>query len=217
MDMDLTTRDLILGTLQRYPNATVEELSRLLKLTRADIRYHINALLQAGQVVQMQPLPKDGHQPRGRPAKAYQLSAGARPDSLTHLTDTLLEILQSRSAAAGANLEVLAQRLFPVNPLSAIEAHAAGRLNKAIQIINQHLYQARWEAHAIGPQIFFHNCPYAAILRKHPELCQVDRQILQNLTGLPARQIRKIDLDGPSAAACVFLLNQIQNEPKTPA
>ncbi|MBA4399172.1 MAG: ArsR family transcriptional regulator, partial [Anaerolinea sp.] len=46
--MELSTRDQILVTLQRFPNSTVEELSRQLQLTRADVRYHINALLKAG-------------------------------------------------------------------------------------------------------------------------------------------------------------------------
>ncbi|MHB0987484.1 MAG: helix-turn-helix transcriptional regulator [Bellilinea sp.] len=211
--MDLSTRDQILATLQRYPNSTVEELSRLLQLTHADVRYHINALLKAGQVVQMQQFPKDGRLGRGRPAKSYQLSAGSRPDILTHLTDILLEMIQS-NASADASLAELAQRLIPANSLSSTETHAPGRLNEAIQMINQHPYQARWEAHASGPQVFFHNCPFAAVIRKHPELCQVDSQILQNLTGLAPRQIRKIDLDGPTAVACVFILTQSQVEQK---
>ena len=207
MAMNLSTRDQILATLQRYPNSNVEELSRLLQLTRADVRYHINALLKARQVVQMQQFPKDGRLGRGRPAKSYQLSPDSRPDILTHLTDILLQMIQS-NASADASLAELAQRLIPSRPLSAAETHATGRLNDAIQLINQHPYQARWEAHASGPQVFFHNCPFAAVIRKHPELCQMDRQILQNLTGLPARQIRKIDLDGPTAPACIFVLIQ---------
>ncbi|HBA92866.1 MAG: hypothetical protein A2X24_02030 [Chloroflexi bacterium GWB2_54_36] len=211
--MDLSTRDQILTTLQRYPNSTVEELSRQLQLTRADVRYHINALLKAGQVVQMQQFPKDGHATRGRPAKSYQLSTDARPDILMHLADILLDMVHS-NAAADASLDELAQRLIPANSLSSAETHAAERLNNVIQIINQHPYQARWEAHASGPQVFFHNCPYAAVIRKHPELCQVDRHILQNLTGLTARQIRKIDLDGPTAPACVFILTQSPVEQK---
>lgn len=207
--MDLSTRNQILVTLQRYPNSTVEELSRLLQLTRADVRYHINALLKAGQVVQMQQFSKDGHAARGRPAKSYQLSPESRPDILTHLSDILLGMIQS-NVDAEAGQDELARQLILAQPPGDAETHAIGRLNNAIQSINQYPYQARWEVHASGPQVFFHNCPFAAIIRKHPELCQVDRQILQNLTGLPARQIRKIDLDGPTAPACVFIL--IQNQ-----
>ena len=213
--MDLSTRSHILATLQRYPNSTVEELSRQLHLTRADVRYHINALLKAGQVVQMQQFPKDGHAARGRPAKSYQLSTDSRPDILTHLADILLDMVQSNTAA-DASLDELAQQLIPANSLSSPETHVTGRLNDAVQMINQHPYQARWEAHASGPQVFFHNCPYAAVIRKHPELCQVDHQILQNLTGLTARQTRKIDLDGPAAVACVFILTQSPVEQKNP-
>ncbi len=205
--MELPTRDQILVTLQRYPNSTVEELSRQLQLTRADVRYHINALLKAGHVIQMQRFPKDGHAARGRPAKSYQLSTESRPDILTRLSAILLDMIQS-NADAEACQDELARRLILAQAPSGAETHAIGRLNAAIQSINQYPYQASWEAHAGGPQVFFHNCPFAAIIRKHPELCQVDRQILQNLTGLPAHQARKIDLDGPTVPACVFVLTQ---------
>lgn len=216
--MEPTTRDRILETLSLSPNLSVEELSRLLNLTRADIRYHLNSLLQNGQVVQMPLVLHSTGKPRGRPAKTYQLSASARPDGLAHLADTLLKMLQAGNSDE-KGLAALAHSMFPAPALSANETYLSQRLNAVIQIINERPYQARWEAHAAGPQVFFHNCPFSAIIRQHPELCQVDRLSLENLTGMTASQTRKIDLDGPSSSVCIFRLLQSRAsiENKTPA
>ncbi len=217
--MEPATRDRILETLRLSPNVTTEELSRLLNLTRADIRYHLKGLLRAGQIVQMPLLSRLGGNPRGRPAKTYQLSASARPEVLAQLADILLTIVQARETPE-APLQALADQLFPVPAVSAVETHLSQRLNAVIQMINQRPYQARWEAHAVGPLVFFHNCPFAPIIRQHPELCQVDRLSLENLTGMSARQIRKIDLDGPTSSFCAFRLASIAantEQKKTPA
>jgi len=209
--MEAATRDRILESLRLSPNSSVEELSRLLNLTRADIRYHLNALLDAGLVVQMPLVTHLAGNPRGRPAKTYQLSAAARADSLAALAHVLLSMIQDADSAENG-LQTLADRLFPASALSGFEPHLSQRLNEVIQTINQRPYQARWEAHAAGPLVFFHNnCPFAAIIRQHPELCQVDRLSLENLTGMSARQTKKIDLDGPESSVCIFKLIQAQS------
>jgi len=208
--MEPATRDRILEYLRLSPNSTVEELSRSLNLTRADIRYHLNALLSGGLVVQMPLTPHLAGNPRGRPAKTYQLSATARADSLAHLSHVLLTIIHTADFAENG-LQALADRLFPEAGLHSLQPQLSQRLNEVIQMINQHPYQARWEAHAAGPLVFFHNCPFAAIIRQHPELCQVDRLSLENLTAMSARQTKKIDLDGPGSSFCIFKLIQSQS------
>jgi len=207
--MEPATRDRILEALRLSPNSTVEELSRLLNLTRADIRYHLNSLLSADLVVQMPLVTHLAGNPRGRPAKTYQLSAAARADSLAHLAHILLTMIQDADSEV-IGLEDLADHLFPAAGLRGFESHLSQRLNEVIRTINRHPYQARWEAHAAGPLVSFHNCPFAAIIRQHPELCQVDRLSLEKLTGMSARQTQKIDLDGPASSVCIFKLTQAQ-------
>lgn len=208
--MEPTTRDRILETLRLSPHNSVEQLSRALNLTRADIRYHLNALLSAGLVVQMPLISSLAGNPRGRPAKAYQLSTAARADSLDALAHILLEMIQENGCAE-PGLQALANRMFPTTAPRGVESHLSQRLNEVLQIINQRPYQARWEAHAAGPLVFFHNCPFAAIIRQHPELCQMDKLSLENLTGMIARQTKKIDLDGPGSSVCIFKLIQAQS------
>jgi len=209
--MDASTRDQILELLQHRPNITAAEMSRALRVTRADIRYHLKLLVAQGLIVQMPAITRPGSLASpGRPSHTYQLSQSGRPDMLAALSSVLLEIGQ-RSASTEPFLDQLAARLIPIDAANALQTSLPQRLNTSIQIINQHPYQARWEAHKAGPQVILYNCPFSAIIDRHPELCKVDRRMLENLTGLRAIQTRKIDFTQPTSASCIFLL--IKHEP----
>ncbi|MHB8933549.1 MAG: helix-turn-helix transcriptional regulator [Bellilinea sp.] len=209
--MDSPTRDKILELLQHTPNLTAAEMSRSLRVTRADIRYHLKLLVSQGLIVQMPAIPRTSSLSPGRPAMTYQLSQSGRPDMLPTLSSVLLDMGKS-SASSIPFLEQLASRLIPVDAESSLQTSLPQRLNTAIQIINQHPYQARWEAHRAGPQVILSNCPFSAIIDGHPELCKVDRQILENTTGLRAIQTRKIDFTQPTSASCIFILMKHETE-----
>ena len=82
----------------------------------------------------------------------------------------------------------------------------AKRLNLTVEKMNQMSYHARWEAGSEGPRIIFSHCPYAAIIEKHPEVCQMDASMLKEWMGQPATQISKIGKDGSSV--CVFAVGR---------
>jgi predicted ArsR family transcriptional regulator len=69
--------------------------------------------------------------------------------------------------------------------------HITKRLREAIRLFNSWNYLARWEAHADSPHIIFGNCPYLSILPSHPELCYLDRYMIETLVGSPAEQVAK--------------------------
>ena len=79
-----------------------------------------------------------------------------------------------------------------------------------MQRLNPHHYQAAWEARASGPIVYFRNCPYAALIKDHPQLCQLDCAILVSLLHRPVTQVSKMDLDSRKPPACIF---QIQSAP----
>jgi hypothetical protein len=72
--------------------------------------------------------------------------------------------------------------------------------------LNEIHYQSRWEAGAEGPRILFAHCPYAAIIDKHPELCQMDGFLLGEEIGVDARQLAKIDQKPGGITHCIFLI-----------
>lgn len=204
--MELGTRERLITLLKDRPNLTPAEMAAELNITQADVRYHLKALLARGTVVKMPVKQHTLLRAAGRPAKAYQLSTQARPDILADLASTLMEVGQAY-LPADRFLESVADKLVPVEASQPPQASIAQKLNAAVQIMNQRPYQARWEAHSTGPGIIFHNCPFSQVIHQHPELCQVDRLVLQKLTGLTATQQSKIDFAGPTSSVCVFSLH----------
>jgi len=197
-----STRERIMAYLQENRTASAQALSRAWGLTRADIRYHLNALHSEGLIEQV---PRDPSRPapRGRPEQVYRLAARSLPDNFPALCAALLDALlcplpfEDREPA----LRALAARL--AGSFASVP-HLTPRLNQSVEYLTQHGYRARWEAHAGGPRILLRSCPYAEILPSHPELCLLDRFLLEHLVRFPLRQTARINPAGGKPAACIF-------------
>lgn len=193
--MSTTTRQRIIEYLQNQRQCTVPEISAALHMTRADMRYHLEHLAAEG-VVEVLPR-KVVAQGRGRPVQVYRMASTARPHNLVQLADALLSL---------ASEEQLQQAARLLAGEEAMPRAATQRLNHAVQRLNLKRYQARWEAHAQGPRIILRNCPYAALLPEHPELCRMDAAQLEYLVGSPMEQQARIDQMDAHPPACVFVL-----------
>jgi predicted ArsR family transcriptional regulator len=82
------------------------------------------------------------------------------------------------------------------------------RLSQTIQVLSQHHYQARWEAHSDGPRLLLGHCPYAAILEKHPELCRMDAYILEELVGTSVEQVARLARNSRGMTFCIFRIRE---------
>jgi predicted ArsR family transcriptional regulator len=102
-------------------------------------------------------------------------------------------------------LRTLALRLGG-EPTSA--RHITQRLAAAVRRLNDLEYQARWEAHALAPRVILGNCPYAAIIEGHPELCQMDAYLLENQLGQAVSQTAKLERNPQGLPVCVFALGR---------
>lgn len=191
-----TTRQKVLAYFSKSRTASTREIARSLKLSPATVRHHLRVLASDGRLELISVRGRDG---RGRPEKVYSLPHAALGDNLAALSDALLT-----ESGAGVRMEALARHLqgesnFANQPL-------AKGLNLTVHKLNQMNYHARWEAGSEGPRIVFSHCPYAAIIEKHPELCQMDQAMLKELLGRPVRQIFKTGREGSSV--CVFVLGK---------
>jgi predicted ArsR family transcriptional regulator len=120
-------------------------------------------------------------------------------DNLAALSDIILT-----EAKPVLKIDVLAKRLAGQSDLSS--QSLAKRLNLTIEKLNQMNYHARWEAGSEGPRIIFTHCPYAAIIEKHPELCQMDEALIRERIGQAAVQIFKTGKEG--STICVFVVGR---------
>ena len=190
-----TARHKILAYLYKTRTATVREISRVLKQSPATVRHHLRVLVADGRVE----IPATrGREGRGRPEKVFSIPRAALGDNLSALSEALWT-----EAGKSVRIEALARRLagesnFKSQPMTK-------RLNLIVERLNQMKYHSRWEAGAGGPRIIFSHCPYAAILAKRPELCQVDAALLGELMGGSADQMATIK-DGN--ISCVFSMGR---------
>jgi len=124
------------------------------------------------------------------------------------IADSLLTASKDRSGAGVRNLfaDALVQSLK--NQLGPIDAGASAtiRISTLVTRLNQLHYEAYWEAGAEGPRLLFGRCPYAAVIRDHPELCKMDTGAISGLMQQTAKQVAKIDPDSKTGSKCVFSL-----------
>jgi len=77
-------------------------------------------------------------------------------------------------------------------------------LYQSVQQLNEMHYQARWEARAEAPRVILGHCPYASVLTEHPEICQLDASLLEEMLGQPVEQAARLAKDGRGMTYCAF-------------
>ena len=192
----VTARQKVLGYLNKNRTASAREISRALKMSAATVRHHLRVLTSDGRLEVSFVRGREG---RGRPEKVYSLPRAALGHNLSALGDAVLS-----EAGGTVHMDALARRLAGESRFA--NQPVAKRLNLTVEKLNQMNYHARWEAGPQGPRLIFGHCPYAAIIEKHPELCQMDEELLNQLMGDTAAQVFKIGKDG--SAVCVFALGR---------
>jgi predicted ArsR family transcriptional regulator len=187
-------------------------------MTEANARHHLSILREQGLIKEIGLRPRSG---RGRPAKVFGLANHLIGDNLTILASVLLDLAESTPQLS---LEAVSHRMADkIHEIAEIEADPAAKpdagfitipdvhpknltqsLNRLTQILNLQHYHSRWEAHIEAPILIFGNCPYSAIIEDHPELCQMDSGIIQQLLGVSNQQTAKMTKDASGLTQCVF-------------
>ncbi len=199
-----TVRHKILERLVSHPDLTAGEIAQSLGLGAPSARHHLAILTADGRVVIAGQRPGRG---RGRPRKVYRVSDRLRGDNLAGLVDSLFEASLPGPPgddpdAAARLAQGMVRRLGPLDP----RASGARRLAALVAKLNALHYESSWEAGASGPRVLFGHCPYAAVIERHPELCQMDTLIIASELGTEAAQTAKIDAKPAGQAHCIFAL-----------
>lgn len=189
----ITARHKILDHLKKNRFVSAREIARALKMSAPNVRHHLSILVADGRAEVMSARKREG---KGRPEKVYSLSRAALGNNLAGLTDALLA-----EAGSGVKMEAVGKRLAGEAPFSGETSQSIPkRLASVLEKLNEAHYMARWEAGAEGPRVILGMCPYAAIIEKHPELCQMDAAMLTTLIGRDTEQRTKL------SPVCVFVV-----------
>jgi len=199
-----TSRQRILAYLRDHNGVSAAEISRVLRVTTANVRHHLAHLVTDGRVKVVAERLGNG---KGRPVRLFGLGDAAVGDNLAGLADVLLlEVLGNAPAPAQESvLRSLAARLAAAQSVEAT-GHITRRLALTIERLNRLGYVSRWEAHAAGPRIIFEHCPYAALIGSHPELCRTDTFFLSNLLTAEVTQVSKLELNARGLPFCLFVV-----------
>ena len=199
------TRQRILDYLEQRGSASARQLSQAFGMTPANLRHHLDILVSRGLVT---PIGQRKAEGRGRPVHIYALSPAGQNSDLQHLTKALLGMLDSSNLSQGtqARQKQLAQTLLGSPPTPS--GQITQRLVAAVRRLEPLGYKPRWEARPQGPLMVLGRCPYAAIIAHHPELCQMDAAMLEEMLAAPVEQIAKLQPGPQGIPQCVFVMRQ---------
>jgi predicted ArsR family transcriptional regulator len=199
------SRQKILNYVLEHQSTTVEELSKVFKVTPANIRHHLSILTQQGSI---KVIGQKSDAIRGRPAQIYSSRQQSDQNNLAKLADAVLSIILQNCDGNDRELMISQIAHFMGVEEKTEFTNPTVRLYSAIRTLNRMSYQAHWEAHISNPRIILDHCPYRNIIVRHPELCQMDGSLLASLLGNTVKQVDKLSINAKGMPHCVFLLNE---------
>ncbi|MEQ8677957.1 MAG: winged-helix domain-containing protein [Aggregatilineales bacterium] len=203
------TRQHILEILRETTQATVDEIVDELRQRRGDnitavtVRHHLNILQKSDLIT----LPKLLHRSSpGRPQHVYELTENAQehfPNNYQRLAQGLLEQLSAHLPHEGVNviLEGVADDM--AQEANITDCPFDERLDKVVNYLNQHGYNATWEKSDQGYILSTHNCPYHEIAQANNRLCEMDMRLISSMLGFVPRLLSRVS-DGDMT--CAYLI-----------
>ena len=200
------TRSKILQYLQHNPGKSAGELGRYLEMTTANIRYHLDILLENEDVQISGQRPAGG---AGRPIYLYNLSSQILGGSLPELLEAVFESIK-KHPDPDPILEMIASRLADKHLPEKVNLITL--YNQAVEYLNSLNYHASWGAHPEGPRVELRHCPYRDLARTNHLICQVDQILLSNLFQIPLILTQKRDFGNNPFSPCIFQTSNSQKE-----
>lgn len=203
MQMQDLTSDRIIAFLNSHPPSNVSEIAGALLLTSADIRYHLKHLLSIGLVSRTIKQIKPG---AGRPSNYYAPSTHGTESGYLLLANICARIfLDESDALAQSNIDRIVNEICRNHPEEGNPG--TQRLNNAVQNLIRMGYQAAWEARPDHPVMILRNCPYLELVLDQPGICEMDKLLIQKLTGWKTEAFHRIRDNARKIPDCRFVLH----------
>jgi predicted ArsR family transcriptional regulator len=205
------TRKHILEILKEQKEATIDEIvtaltDRIGKITAVTVRHHLEILRGDGLVAA--PAVRRRSAP-GRPQYVYTLTDRAAdffPNNYQGLATGLIDQIKGQLPSdkvsdllAGVAERMAVEAMIPDAPISV-------RLDHVVAYLNKNGYSADWQANGNGGHILtVSNCPYEQVSSLNPELCTMDRRLIEGLVNVPVKRTT-CQLDDDSEV-CTYVIN----------
>jgi predicted ArsR family transcriptional regulator len=180
----------LLHELQVRGSRTVEQLAAATGLHQNTAREHLHRLIEVG-LVRSEPIPRTT---KGRPQILYR--AADQPDDAA--------CLDRQRAAEARSAQV--RRLLPLREIGTPRTP----LDRQLDLLDDHMDQCGFDAE-IEPdasRMTMHDCPFAAIAKDNPQVCQVHFALVKDTLRLADGPLEARELHpfaGPHACTVDFV------------
>ena len=210
-----TVRNHIVEILKENGTATVAELADKLGMAQVSVRHHLDILVGEDLVESAGVRRRSG---AGRPSQVYSLTKQASklfPQRHQLLANEMLAAMKSLLPAEEVEgvLLRLADKTVQDAPSPRPGQAVEDRLNQVAEFLSGKGYTARWEVTDGYYRLFTCNCPYAGVSEQNPELCEMDRSMMQRLVPEGVQRETRIT-DGSPRCAYVLLLQPVAHSEK---
>ncbi|HLE77620.1 MAG TPA: helix-turn-helix domain-containing protein [bacterium] len=208
-----TSRQRLLSVIGRTGGCTITFLQRAAGLSRSTVRRHLNALMRIGAVTSR----RNGFT-RGRPAKAYALTAPmevAAEETYPAMLDAIFARLRTTPPEQIEAMFPSLGRVFAAeHPEIRRIPDTAARLEAARQVVFAGLDSSPVTRTESGLQFSLHECPLASLALEFGELCCAARMVLSGVVGQDVEQSEWIVRGDPR---CTFEIRRTARPQTIPA
>ncbi|MFQ5341110.1 MAG: helix-turn-helix transcriptional regulator [Anaerolineae bacterium] len=182
------TRSRIVEHLKQRGQATIQDLTAATGLTSMTVRHHL-AVLEADGLVSS--AKERGHV--GRPRHVYFLTENALslfPERYDELAHRLLEGLKALGARREVTrvLEKMGANIARIHRGDLAGKSFEERLDLLISVLSDEGFLASWAEEAGKYTLTEYSCPYLLVGQDHPEVCQVDWQVITRILDAPVKK-----------------------------
>ncbi len=168
--------------------ATIAGLAEQHGLSTLAIRHHL-ANLQAEGLVTVE-IAREGV---GRPKHIYKITEAAQrffPNKYHFMVESLLDQLKASLPPAQVQLIIdgMAATVAAKYNIGRIEGDLSQRLERLVEILGEEGFMA--EVRHVNDSVILTelNCPYQYVGQRHPEVCRIDKTLMQNVLGQEVEQ-----------------------------
>jgi predicted ArsR family transcriptional regulator len=202
------TRQQILEILRDSGESTVDELVERLEkrrgsITAVTVRHHLSKLRDDGLVDMSQ---KRHRATPGRPRHVYALTQQGLshfPNNYQTLAETLLGEIRQKLPEKEVNVILEGVATSMAQDAHIPQGTLKERLEAVVDYLDEHGYDASWEAHDEGYVLITCNCPYHPMHKEGDDLCQMDMHLIAKMLGVVPRLLSRISDDDES---CRYLI-----------
>jgi DeoR family transcriptional regulator, suf operon transcriptional repressor len=171
----------ILQIINEHPSCTVNEIAGSLGLAPISVRYHLN-LLERDSLIAI----KKVRGTVGRPFNTYSITNVGR-EMLPHSYDLLAErmLKEIKQFATPDQIETMfrgmAETITAERQRQLEGSTIEDKIDSLVELLGAEGFLAHWEKVNGDYILKEYNCPYQRVRQNHPEICQLDKQIISTI------------------------------------